>query len=72
MKHRLFVVFAVISACGIALGLVRLPSFFTPPPTPTERIIKVASGSTTTSVVRLEEDDPGWDCRSMGNRRCGP
>lgn len=21
---------------------------------------------------RLQEDEPGWDCRSMGNRVCGP
>jgi len=19
----------------------------------------------------VQEDDPGWDCRTMGNRRCG-
>lgn len=21
---------------------------------------------------RIEEDDPRWDCRTMGNRICGP
>lgn len=21
---------------------------------------------------RIEEDEPGWDCRTMGNRICGP
>jgi len=21
--------------------------------------------------VRVEEDEPGWDCRTMGNRVCG-
>lgn len=21
--------------------------------------------------VVVEEDDPGWDCRVMGNRKCG-
>jgi len=20
----------------------------------------------------VQEDEPGWDCRSMGNRVCGP
>jgi hypothetical protein len=24
------------------------------------------------SVTRIEEDDPRWDCRTMGNRICGP
>jgi len=22
--------------------------------------------------VKIAEDDPGWDCRTMGNRLCGP
>ena len=21
---------------------------------------------------RIEEDEPGWDCRTMGNFNCGP
>ncbi|TDC92466.1 hypothetical protein E1161_13460 [Saccharopolyspora aridisoli] len=21
---------------------------------------------------RIEEDDAGWDCKTMGNRQCGP
>lgn len=21
--------------------------------------------------VRIEEDDPAWDCRTMGDQRCG-
>jgi hypothetical protein len=24
------------------------------------------------SGVGLHEDDPGWDCHTMGNRVCGP
>lgn len=24
------------------------------------------------SAVVIEEDDPRWDCRTMGNRICGP
>lgn len=71
MSHRMFRVFAILTAIAIAFGLFSLPSWFTPPTTPTEQIIRVANGSTTT-VVRLEEDEPGWDCRSMGNGRCGP
>jgi hypothetical protein len=22
--------------------------------------------------VRLQEDDPGWNCHTMGNKVCGP
>ena len=25
-----------------------------------------------TPIVHIEEDDPGWDCNTMGNRLCGP
>lgn len=25
-----------------------------------------------TSQPRIMEDDPGWNCRTMGNKRCGP
>lgn len=28
-------------------------------------------GSTTVSVSPIQEDDPRWDCRTMGNRVCG-
>ena len=24
------------------------------------------------SVPQIQEDDPSWDCRTMGNRVCGP
>jgi uncharacterized protein YceK len=29
-------------------------------------------GSVATVTVRLQEDDPGWDCATMGNKVCGP
>ena len=28
-------------------------------------------GATALEIVRVEEDDPRWDCRTMGNRICG-
>jgi len=28
-------------------------------------------GSTALDAVRVEEDEPQWDCRTMGNRICG-
>lgn len=23
-------------------------------------------------AAAIQEDDPGWDCQTMGNRQCGP
>lgn len=28
--------------------------------------------STTVTLERITEDDPAWNCLTMGNRRCGP
>lgn len=30
------------------------------------------SGFTPASETVVQEDDPSWDCRTMGNRICGP
>src|SRR5690606_9615835 len=32
---------------------------------------EVSVGATALEIVRVEEDDPRWDCRTMGNRICG-
>jgi hypothetical protein len=29
-------------------------------------------GGPLNDVTGIEEDDPRWDCRTMGNRECGP
>lgn len=31
-----------------------------------------ATPSVVHSVPQIEEDEPGWDCATMGNRICGP
>lgn len=28
--------------------------------------------ATAQAAPAAQEDDPGWDCRTMGNRTCGP
>ena len=28
--------------------------------------------STTTNTQVIEEDEPGWNCHTMGNKVCGP
>jgi hypothetical protein len=42
-------------------------------PGATKTIIKKVPKATEKVAPRkIQEDDPGWDCRTMGNRICGP
>lgn len=34
-------------------------------------LLKPFAGVSTDSQVTIEEDDPRWDCRTMGNGVCG-
>lgn len=34
-------------------------------------VLKPLAGGSTDSQVTIEEDDPSWDCRTMGNGVCG-
>lgn len=34
-------------------------------------LLKPLVGVSTDSQVIIEEDDPRWDCHTMGNGRCG-
>lgn len=34
-------------------------------------LLKPLVGVKTDSLVHIEEDDPRWDCRTMGNKVCG-
>jgi len=34
-------------------------------------VVKPFGGFSTDSQVTVEEDDPRWDCRTMGNGVCG-
>lgn len=35
-------------------------------------IVAVLSAITIPAVPHIEEDNPMWDCRTMGNHICGP
>lgn len=60
----------------LALALLAVGIFFgstagsTPAPTTTTTTGTVTT-TTVAAPVHLEEDDPGWDCRVMGNHICG-
>lgn len=34
-------------------------------------VLKPLAGVSTDSQITIEEDDPRWDCRTMGNKVCG-
>jgi len=60
MLRRPVVVFVLVVAAGVTVGADDWPaSPFIPDTTPEH-------------VHYIEEDEPGWDCASMGNRVCGP
>ena len=55
---------AVVLSAGIALtGAAALRGEFSAPTDPDYVV--------TTSGIIIDEDDPRWDCRTMGNRICG-
>lgn len=33
---------------------------------------KVQNLSTYNKPKKIQEDDPRWDCKTMGNKKCGP
>lgn len=60
------VLVTVFILSALAVGIVRGPAHKAPAASaPVET-------TTTTAPARIEEDSPGWDCATMGNRVCGP
>lgn len=62
--HRFILIICpfIMVALAIALTLLMIPDLLTasaPSPSPVGN-------------ERIEEDDPRWDCATMGNRICGP
>lgn len=57
MKRVTILLMISIVIAGVMCASWRKPLHGIPVPTPT---------------VTVTEDDPGWDCRTMGNRTCAP
>ena len=55
---------AILSAIVALTGAAALRGEFSTPTVPDYVV--------TTSDIFIDEDDPRWDCRVMGNRICGP
>ncbi|AGT12798.1 hypothetical protein PHELEMICH_61 [Mycobacterium phage Phelemich] len=64
------VIFAAGAFIGVALGMPLGLAVATPK----ETSAPSSAYTTPTTVVQttINEDDPAWDCRTMGNRVCGP
>lgn len=53
---------AMAAGALVMAGAIANPTVIPTPATP----------SVVHSVPQIEEDEPGWDCATMGNRICGP
>jgi hypothetical protein len=58
-----FLTISIVATIGFAMFIVAV---FTMP------TLRNLSTSTTVITEVIEEDDPRWDCETMGNKVCGP
>lgn len=64
------VIFAAGAFIGLALGMPLGLAIASPKDHSTAP--SAMTTPTTTVQTTIAEDDPAWDCRTMGNRVCGP
>ena len=56
-------------ALGLTVGATGLAGSHTPDPAPS---VTWSAPPVLTQALACQEDDPCWDCHSLGNRVCGP
>jgi hypothetical protein len=64
----IYVSLLIIQMCAVFLAIyvgIKLDRF-------EDRLDEIASNTRPRAEVRIEEDDPRWNCLTMGNRVCGP
>jgi hypothetical protein len=64
MTHVPTIVKTAAAAILVALAIVGWLALAMPPAN--------AHPTSSSTPTRITEDDPRWDCRTMGNRLCGP
>jgi hypothetical protein len=67
--RRVLIVVGVALVCAAVVGAVLVRQDRSPVPLVVPPGYWMEDPATTTT--HLQEDDPGWDCRTMGNRECG-
>lgn len=74
MTRRLLVAALVLGpVLAIVLGIMAMGAALFAPQPVTPVSVSVPSAVRVVHLQsRLQEDDPGWDCRVRGNRVCGP
>jgi hypothetical protein len=63
-------VYVVIALAGLAVGGSQVGDALRATPE-TVTVTVTTPAPVETIRPRLREDDPRWNCRTMGNRRCG-
>ncbi|AER48977.1 hypothetical protein SEA_DONNY_65 [Mycobacterium phage Donny] len=64
---------AVLFAAGVFVGLAAgLPTGLAIAEPRDHQVTHPEATPTSTVQTTISEDDPAWDCRTMGNRVCGP
>lgn len=57
---------------AMAAGALVMASAIADPAGATPTVIPTPATPSVVHSVQPEEDEPGWDCATMGNRICGP
>ena len=65
--NRLAIAAITAGLCGIGIGYASAPANDAPADT-----TRVAIAGDDNSDGIIDEDESGWNCRTMGNRICGP
>lgn len=60
--RRLVVFGVVVAVLAVANAMAVTGGWYCPHPEPEPE----------PTLTRIHEDEPGWNCRTMGNRACGP
>lgn len=63
---------AAFLAATAATAASTIGFLWSPPDADTARTTGTTMASHVAPVDRLEEDEVGWDCATMGNKVCGP
>lgn len=63
---------ARITTALLAAGALLAAAALADPPVTPAPADPPATSSVVQSVPQIEEDEPGWDCATMGNLICGP
>jgi hypothetical protein len=71
LKDRSVVRRVLVVLGAVLIGVVVVAAIVWRKDTPSPLVVPPVVFSWPDSSVTMQEDDPGWDCATMGNRVCG-